>query len=401
MIPGKNFIMNKNRILSILSLAAFVVMADNWVVSPLLPAISRDIGVNVASAALIISAYMLPFGLFQLVFGYLGDRYGRIRVITGAMVFFTVGTGLCAIAAGLTDLAIYRALTGIFAGSVMPVSFALIGDLFPLNERQAAIGTFFGVAFLGQGLSTIIGGSIAYFFNWRGVFAVYAVLAVISTILLFTISKNIPITKNNDSKFFAPLMELLKNPASRSMYLVVFFEGIFIMGTFSFLGEFIKNQYDFNNLLIGLIMSAFGVMAVMGGRIAGKISAKIGRKKTIIVGFAGTMLANTAYVLWGNVLPILVLAIGLSGFGLMLAHSSILTIATEFAAKARGIAMSLVAFCFMCGGSLGTAIGSRIMENGGIINLFVVYGVGLLILLAAIFISKKGFTIENVQRQSL
>jgi len=393
--------MNKNRILSILSLAAFVVMADNWVVSPILPAISRDIGVNVASVALIISAYMLPFGLFQLVFGYLGDRYGRIRVITGAMVFFTVGTGLCAIAAGLTDLAIYRALTGIFAGSVMPVSFALIGDLFPLNERQTAIGTFFGVAFLGQGLSTIIGGSIAYFFNWRGVFAVYAVLAVLSTVLLFTISKNIPITKNNDSKFFAPLMELLKNPASRSMYLVVFFEGIFIMGTFSFLGEFIKNQYDFNNLVIGLIMSAFGVMAVMGGRIAGKISAKIGRKKTIIVGFAGTMLANTAYVLWGNVLPILVLAIGLSGFGLMLAHSSILTIATEFAAKARGIAMSLVAFCFMCGGSLGTAIGSRIMENGGIINLFVVYGVGLLILLAAIFISKKGFTIENVQRQSL
>lgn len=393
--------MNKNRVLSVLSLAAFVVMADNWVVSPILPAISRDIGVSVASAALIISAYMLPFGLFQLVFGYLGDRFGRIRVITGAMVFFTIGTGLGAIAAGLTDLAIYRALTGIFAGSVMPVSFALIGDLFPLNERQTAIGTFFGVAFLGQGLSTVIGGSIAYFFNWRGVFAVYAVLAVLSTILLFTISKNVPIIRNNDSKFFAPLMELLKNPASRSMYLAIFFEGIFIMGTFSFLGEFIKNQYDFNNLLIGLIMSAFGVMAVMGGRIAGKISAKIGRKKTIIVGFAGTMLANIAYVLWGNVLPILVLAIGLSGFGLMLAHSSILTIATEFAAKARGIAMSLVAFCFMCGGSLGTAIGSRIMENGGIINLFVVYGVGLLILLAAIFISKKGFTIENVQRQSL
>lgn len=393
--------MNKNRILSVLSLVAFVVMADNWVVSPILPAISRDIGVNVASAALIISAYMLPFGLFQLVFGYLGDRFGRIRVITGAMVFFTIGTGLCAIAAGLTDLAIYRALTGIFAGSVMPVSFALLGDLFPLNERQAAIGTFFGVAFLGQGLSTVIGGSIAYFFNWRGVFAVYAVLAVLSTVLLFTVSKNVPLIKNNDSKFFAPLMDLLKNPASRSLYLVVFFEGIFIMGTFSFLGEFIKNQYDFNNLLIGLIMSAFGIMAVMGGRIAGKISARIGRKKTIITGFAGTMLANMIYVIWGNVLPILVLGIGLSGFGLMLAHSSILTIATEFAAKARGIAMSLVAFCFMCGGSLGTAIGGRIMENGGFINLFVIYGIGLLVLVAAIFISKTGFTIKNVQRQSL
>lgn len=394
-------VMNKNRILSVLSLVAFVVMADNWVVSPILPAISRDIGVSVASAALIISAYMLPFGLFQLVFGYLGDRFGRVRVITGAMVFFTIGTGLCAIAAGLTDLAIYRALTGIFAGSVMPVSFALIGDLFPLNKRQAAIGTFFGVAFLGQGLSTVIGGSIAYFLNWRGVFASYAVLAVLATILLFTVGKNVPVTKNNDSKFFAPLMDLLKNPVSRSLYFIVFFEGIFIMGTFSFLGEFIKNQYDFNNLFIGLIMSAFGIMAVMGGRIAGKISARIGRKKTILTGFAGTMLANMIYVIWGNILPILIFGIGISGFGLMLAHSSILTIATEFAAKARGIAMSLVAFSFMCGGSLGTAIGGIIMENGGFISLFVIYGVGLLLLLAAIFISKKSFTIETVQRQSV
>ena len=375
-------------------------MADNWVVSPILPAISMDIGVNVSNAALIISAYMLPFGLFQLIFGYLGDKFGRIRVISGAMVFFTIGTGLCAIAAGLTDLAIYRALTGMFAGSIMPVSFALIGDLFPLHERQAAIGTFFGVAFLGQGLSTVIGGSIAYFINWRGVFTVYAALAVLSTLLLFEISKNVPAAKNNDSKFFAPLMDLLKNPASRIMYAVVFFEGIFIMGTFSFLGGFIENQYNFNDLLIGLIMSVFGIMAVMGGRFAGKLSGRIGRKNTIIIGFAGTMLANIIYVIWGDTLPVLFLGIGISGLGLMLAHSSILTIATEFAAKARGIAMSLVAFCFMCGGSLGTAIGSRIIETGGFINLFVTYGIGLLLLLVAILISKKGFVIENVQRQS-
>ena len=56
-------------------------MADNWVVSPILPSISNDIGVNSARAALIIAAYMLPFGLFQLVFGYLADRFGKRQVI--------------------------------------------------------------------------------------------------------------------------------------------------------------------------------------------------------------------------------------------------------------------------------------------------------------------------------
>lgn len=384
-----------NKILLILGLAAFVVMADNWVVSPILPSISRDIGVTVASAALIISAYMLPFGLFQLVFGYLGDKYGRIRVISWAMVFFTIATGLCAVAAGLTDLAIFRALTGIFAGSVMPVSFALIGDIFPIEKRQSAIGTFLGIGFLGQGLSTVIGGTIAYFLNWRGVFAAYAVLAIIPTILLFTISKNIPTTKNEDSRLFAPLATLLKNPISRNIYMVVFFEGVFIMGSFSFLGGFIKNQYDFNNLLIGLIMSAFGIMAVTGGRLAGKVSAKIGHKRTIIIGLTGVILANTFYVFWGNTLPILILGIGLSGLGLMFAHSTFLTIATEFAAMARGVAMSLVAFCFMCGGSIGTAIGSRIIANSSFISLFISYGAGLVLLIVAVLIINKSF-VENI-----
>lgn len=64
---------------------------------------------------------------------------------------------------------------------------ALIGDIFPMEERQSAIGTFMGISFLGQGLSMVIGGTIAYFLNWRGVFASYAVLALIPTHLYLKI----------------------------------------------------------------------------------------------------------------------------------------------------------------------------------------------------------------------
>ena len=390
--------MNTKKILLILGMAGFVVMADNWVVSPILPSISKDIGVNVASAALIITAYMIPFGLFQLIFGYLADKFGKRQVISFAMVFFTVATGLCAIGMGLTDLAIYRALTGIFAASVMPISLALIGDIFPLNERQSAIGTFMGISFLGQGLSMAIGGSIAYFLNWRGVFAVYAVLSVISTILLLTIGKNIPSTKNENSKVFAPYISLLKNPSSLRIYILVLFEGIFLLGSFSFLGGFIKNMYAFNNFVIGMIMTAFGIMAVIGGRVSGKISAKIGRKKTILLGLTSAVLANLIFVTLGHVLVILIIGVGLLGLGFMLAHSTFLTIATEFAAKARGVAMSLVAFCFMGGGGLGTAIGSRI-AGSSFITLFAIYGAGLVALIFAVFMVKKSFVIQNVQQK--
>jgi MFS family permease len=106
---------------------------------------------------------MITFGIFQIVFGPLADRYGKKQIITFSIVLFTAATGLCAAGFGLTDLAAYRALTGIFAASVMPISLALIGDIFPVQERQGAIGTFMGISFLGQGLSMITGGAIAYF----------------------------------------------------------------------------------------------------------------------------------------------------------------------------------------------------------------------------------------------
>ncbi|MHB1420362.1 MAG: MFS transporter [Bacillota bacterium] len=72
-------------------------------------------------------------------FGPLGDRYGKRQVISLAMLLFTVATALCAAAFSITNLALYRALTGTFAASVMPVSLALIGDIFPLNRQPFPI----------------------------------------------------------------------------------------------------------------------------------------------------------------------------------------------------------------------------------------------------------------------
>ena len=109
--------MKENQRILILGLAGFVVMADNWVVSPILPAIADNLGQEVTRAGLLITAYMLPFGLFQLVFGPLADRYGKRRVLSGTMLFFTAATALCAAAFGFTDLTVYRALTGLFAVS--------------------------------------------------------------------------------------------------------------------------------------------------------------------------------------------------------------------------------------------------------------------------------------------
>ena len=391
--------MNKKKIIPILGFAGFVAMADNWVVSPILPSISQNLNVDIASASVVITAYMLPFGLFQLLYGYLAERFGKRQVITFAISMFTIATALCAFAVAIPDLAAYRALTGMFAAAIMPVSLALIGDVFPVEERQSAIGSFMGMSFLGQGLSMAIGGSIAYFLNWRGVFGVYSGLAVLSSILLFTIGKNIPSTKNKDTKALMPYINILKNRSSAIIYVLVIFEGIFLIGSFSFLGGFIKQEFDMNNFVIGMVMTAFGIMALVAGRRAGKIAGKIGRKKTAVFGLGLAFIADLLLVTIGNFLPIVVIAVGLMGFGFMMAHSTFLTIATEFAAKGRSFAMSLVAFCFMGGGGIGTAIGGRIVAASSFENLYTIYGIGLLLVTISLLLVKGSFKI-NIQQKS-
>jgi len=128
--------MDRNKIVMLLGLSGSIVMADHWVVSPIVPAISQNLNIDIARAGLLITAYMIPFGVFQIIFGPLADRYGKKQIIAGSMVFFTVATGLCALGSNLTNLALFRALTGIFAASVMPISLAIIGDNFPIQDRR-------------------------------------------------------------------------------------------------------------------------------------------------------------------------------------------------------------------------------------------------------------------------
>jgi len=373
--------MKEERLILILGLTGFVVMADNWVVSPILPAIARSIQVSPVRAGLLISAYMIPFGLFQLVFGPLSDRYGKRQVINFSMVFFTIGTALCGFGIGLYDLALYRAITGVFAASVMPICLALIADTIPMERRQKAIGTFMGIAFLGQGLSMAVGGSIAYFVSWRGVFFVYAGLAVLSTLLLYFAGRRTPSKKNPNSRYLSPYIDLIRNRRSLMVYLVVLVEGILIIGSFSYLGAYTDYLFKFNYLAIGLTLTAFGAGAVIMGRLVGRIVPKIGRKNTLSLGLISALLADTIFFVAKIHLVILIIGVAFLGIGFMLAHSTLLTIATEFAKAARGTAMSLVAFCFMGGGGVGTAIGGRVISSIGYAQFYILFGILLLGLL--------------------
>jgi predicted MFS family arabinose efflux permease len=163
-------------------------------------------------------------------------------------------------------------------------------------------------------------------------------------------------------------------------------EGIFIIGSFSYIGSYIAKTYNYNYFSIGMILTAFGIMSVIGGRLSGKLANKFGQKKVLNFGLLSASIADIIIFYSGSNIYLLILGVALLGLGFILTHSTLLTRATEFAQKSRGAAMSLVAFCFMGGGGVGTAIGGKIIEYYSLNSLFIVYGLALLVTLIVSFL---------------
>ena len=128
----------QKRVVYTLGFCGLVSAADNWFVSPALPAIANALGVAASAAAIVLTAYLVPYGLLQPVCGTLGDRFGRLRVLHVIVAGLALGTFLCAVAPTLPLLVAARVVTGCFATGMIAVSQAVVGDGVGPGRRGAA-----------------------------------------------------------------------------------------------------------------------------------------------------------------------------------------------------------------------------------------------------------------------
>ena len=170
----------QRRVVLTLGFCGLVSAADNWFVSPALPAIAQTLAVAPSVVAVILTAYLVPYGALQSVCGAIGDRVGRVRLLRVIVAGLAVGTLVCALAPSLPALVAARILTGCFAAGIISVSQALVGDVVSAEDRAAAVGLLMGVTFTGQGLSAGLGGIITELVGWRAAFVCFGVLAVVA-----------------------------------------------------------------------------------------------------------------------------------------------------------------------------------------------------------------------------
>jgi EmrB/QacA subfamily drug resistance transporter len=144
---------------------------DQTIVATALPRIVGDLG-GITQYSWVFTAYMLTSTVTVPLYGKLGDVYGRKNLFLFAIVVFLLGSALCGAAQSMTQLVLFRAVQGIGAGGLFPLSLAVIGNIVPPRDRgrwQGLIGAVFASSSI---IGPAVGGFIVDTTSWRWVFFV-------------------------------------------------------------------------------------------------------------------------------------------------------------------------------------------------------------------------------------
>lgn len=152
-------------------------------VATAMPTAVAELG-GVARYSWAFSAYLLTSTTTVPLFGKLADLYGRLKVYQITLVIFLVGSALCGLATSFEQLVIFRALQGIGAGGVMPISVTLVGDIYTLEERGRMQGVFSGVWGIASLVGPIVGGLVTDALSWRWIFFFTLPFGVVSGIMM-------------------------------------------------------------------------------------------------------------------------------------------------------------------------------------------------------------------------
>jgi len=275
------------KVVALLTLGFGLVGLDRWIIAPLFPAMMKDLHLNYQDLGNIVGALGLAWGVFAVLAGGLSDRIGRRRVLIPAMVGFSLLSGLSGFATGLVSLLLIRGVMGMMEGSFCPTSFATTNDASKPSRRGFNLGlqqcTFplFGLA-----LGPILATQLLEVTSWRWIFVLVAVPGLILAVLLTRTVREPASIGAASAAERAPLSELLKH---RNVYLSMFtllcaMSGIFTIS--AMVPNYLVDYLHMSNAQMGFVTSAIGFGGCCGQVILTGISDLIGRKVSLLFGFA-------------------------------------------------------------------------------------------------------------------
>lgn len=181
--------------LAVLCLALITVSLDITILNVALPSISASLHAGTSDLQWIVDSYSLAFAGAMLPAGVLGDRWGRRRVLMTGLAAFLASSVWCALAGGVGELIAARAVMGIGAAIIMPLTLAIVSATFDDVERPKAIGITTAAVALGLPLGPVLGGLLLQHYSWSSVFWInvpIAALTLAAAAVLLTETRSSP-----------------------------------------------------------------------------------------------------------------------------------------------------------------------------------------------------------------
>ena len=375
----------------LLSFATFSSMVVQRICDAMLPELSRVFSVSLGQAAQVVSVFAMVYGAAQLLYGPMGDRLGKFRVVTFATLACIVGSVLAVFATSLGMLVVARMMVALGAAAIIPLAMAWVGDITPHEQLQETLARLGLGSTLGIVGGQLLGGLLTDLLGWRWAFGFTAVLFTVVGSLLYVnwrsqqalayatattaaTDANEPITRPG---YVAQALSIITGPWSRVVLTVSFIEGATGFGVLAVWASHLHDALGLSLTSAGAIVALFGLGGVSYMATARHLIRRLGqpgltRLGAGLVALAALVVAFTPY--WPLALP----ACLLGGFGFFMLHNTLQANAAQMAPTARGTAVSLFAAFLFLGQSVGVFFAARLIDRIGSSAVVAAGGVGVL-----------------------
>lgn len=253
----------------------FLIGTETFLISPLLPTISKNLNTTSSMAAYTVTSYVLVYAFAAPFLGNISDKYGRIKfIVIGSSIFF-VGNILCSLAPTINLLICARAVTGLGGAMVGPSMWSYIGDTSDSSIRGRIIslgGAFFA---LGQVLGIPIASFLASWKGWRWAFCSIGIgVALTVIVLIINFKLTHAVEQINNDKHQIGFFIALKNKEIALALAITFFCQSANLGAYTYLGEILNKNYNLSLKELGLISTIVGFASIIGALISGRLSDK-------------------------------------------------------------------------------------------------------------------------------
>jgi len=282
-------------LIGLLWLVAFLNAADRNILIAVLPELKTEFGLTNSQLALLGSVFFWVYAVGAFIVGRVGDSVRRTRVIIVGLIFWSIATGMSALATGFALLLSMRALVAVGESAYYPTATALIGDWHKPAMRSRALSIHQTAVFAGAGLGAVATGYIALLLSWHAPFLIFGAIGLLHAVVLWKFLKDAPIkhTAVETDKPAEPIGIVLRIPPA-VMLCVIFALATGASTGLTFWAPFYVNRELGLNLADSAWVGAAtiniaGFLSVpLGGLLADTLAKKtpIGRFHTLAIGLA-------------------------------------------------------------------------------------------------------------------